>query len=85
MKYANSTNRMVKGALIIQLAGLAGLGIFRSDKLVSYAYDLAPNKVSERIVEVAQMWDAGMKKIGAAKLTRQTIAMIDTLRGSEEF
>ena len=76
---------MVKGALFIQLAGLAILGIFRSDKLVSYTYDLAPDKVSERIVGAAEVWDGWMTKTGVGGLRRQAIGLIDAMRGREEF
>ena len=82
---AHSTSNVVKAALAIQLVALLVLAIFRSDKLLSYTYDLEPGYGSEKLVLVAQYWHQQMEVIGITSFSTNVIEFIDEIRAADEF
>ncbi len=81
----NSTLKIVRIALGIQLFALMMLLVFRSDSFLSYAYDLPPNSFNSKIVVYAEIWDNQMNDIGIAATRNQVIEFVEMLHGEEEF
>ena len=68
-------------ALTIQLAILMTLAIFRSDKLLSFSYDLPSNAVNDQFVILAENWNGLMDTAGITIIVPEIEALIAKLRG----
>ena len=68
----------------LQVAALILLACLRSDKLVSYTYDLPPNALSDKIAAGAEAWDGLMQASGIAEARDEFIARLDEIRQSPD-
>lgn len=81
----NANRRQLLAAIFaIQLLGLFTLAVFRSDKLLSYTYDLPPTDYTRPLVLAAEEWNRAMETVGAAALTEGVLEFISSIRDSEE-
>jgi len=80
---ATTTSRNAVSVWLVMVAALALLAAFRSDKLVSLAWDMPPSPLSERLVAAAEGWDAGMEALGLKAATTTALAAIAALRGRD--
>lgn len=77
-------NKLLALIFLIQLFALFTLAVFRSDKLLSYSYDLPPNGYTQPLVAAAEEWHRTMEMVGTAALTEQVLDFISAMRDSEE-
>ncbi len=78
------TRKYVVMGLGLQVAALILLACLRSDKLVSYTYDLPPNAITDKIAAGAEAWDGLMQSAGVADARDSFITGLDEIRQSPE-
>lgn len=77
----SAKRRQLIAGLTIQLTVLMTLAIFRSDKLLSFSYDLPSNTINDRLVILAEDWNEKMDKAGITFIAPKFEELIAKLRG----
>ncbi|MEO1066764.1 MAG: hypothetical protein AAFW47_05225 [Pseudomonadota bacterium] len=67
--------------LVIFVGATIALGIFNSASLVTWAYDLPANTLSDGIVTLAEVWHDAMIDLGPARLTEIVRDQIGLITG----
>ena len=82
--WQSKTWKHAKLAFVCQLAALVLLATVRSDKLLSYSYDLPPSVVTGQLTYAVETWDGWVSAVGISAARNTVIGMMDELRQSSE-
>ena len=74
-----TTRANVRASMAIFLSALLALALFKSDRLVSYTYDLPQGAVASLVVPLAEGWNRWMNALGTAGLTRVAARTMERL------
>lgn len=65
-----TTGRTVAASIVVFALALFVMALFMSSGLQSYAYDLEPGPLADRIAAAADGWHARMEELGTAALAQ---------------